>query len=123
MNTRLMFVPPELATSSVSGLFETNMPHGSEPTATPLARSPSPCVVLCQTSSRLKAVFERNTLPRAASTAMSPIVPCVRQRVRAAVDDERRVDERRVDDRLRRSTARRRHRVADATRLIDRERR
>ena len=46
MNTRLMFVPPEFATSSVSGLFEMNMPHGSEPTATPFGAKPfvEPCL-------------------------------------------------------------------------------
>jgi hypothetical protein len=75
MNTRLMFVPPEFATSSVSGLFEMNMPHGSEPTATFVAANPLFAVELCHTSSRLNAVFERKTFPRAASTAMSPMMP------------------------------------------------
>ena len=44
-------------------------------TATPVDAKPLTGVVLCQTSSRLKSVFERKTLPRGASTAMSPIVP------------------------------------------------
>ena len=42
---------------------------------------------LCQTSSRLNAVFERKTLPRAASTAMSPMMPC---RAAARTSDRRR---------------------------------
>ena len=69
-----------------------NRPQGSEPTGMLVGAKPFAVRELCQTSSRLNAVFERNTLPRAASTAMSPIVALLRQRVRAAVDDERGVD-------------------------------
>ena len=87
MNTRLMFVPPELATSSVSGLLEMKRPHGSEPTGMLIGEKPFAAAELCQTSSRLNAVFERNTLPRTASTAMSPIVPCCGSVIGATVDD------------------------------------
>src|SRR5690348_7479783 len=76
MYTRLMFVPPEFATRSVSGLFEMTMPHGSDPTATGAVAKPLLEPELCQMLSWLKFVFERKTLPRPASTAMSPIVPC-----------------------------------------------
>src|SRR5689334_15928604 len=68
-----MFVPPELATRRVSGLFETARPQGNEPTATPL--DANVLVEFCQTSSWLKSMLERNTCPRTGSTAMSPIVP------------------------------------------------
>ena len=37
---------------------------------------PFDAVELCQTFEQVEAVFDRKTLPRAASTAMSPIVPC-----------------------------------------------
>src|SRR5262249_57512018 len=77
MNTRLMFVPPEFATSSVSGLFDITMPHGSEPTAIGVVEKPLPVDELCQTLSWLKLMFDTKTLPRAASTVMSPTTPCV----------------------------------------------
>src|SRR5215204_2612229 len=76
INTRLMLVPPEFATSSVSGLFEMKRPQGSEPTGMLDDEKPLAVVLCCQTFSKLNAVFDKNTLPRAASTAMSPITPC-----------------------------------------------
>src|SRR3954462_9553913 len=70
MQTRLIVVAPELPTYIVSGLFETNRPHGSAPTATPLGAKDLDA--FDQTSRRLKLVFDRNTLPRSSSTARSP---------------------------------------------------
>src|SRR5213594_586179 len=73
MHTRLIVVAPELPTYIVSGLFETNRPHGNAPTATPLGANVFE--PFDHTSRRLKLVFERNTLPRSSSTARSPAIP------------------------------------------------
>src|SRR3712207_7325609 len=70
MSTRLMLVPPELATKRTFGSLLTTMPHGSEPTATPLAsncvRSPR------QTSRRVHLGFETKKGPRHLSAGLSP---------------------------------------------------
>src|ERR1043165_146870 len=57
MNTRLMLVPPEFATRSVSGLFETNKPHGNEPTATTEFAKPRLDALCCQTFRKLNCVL------------------------------------------------------------------
>src|SRR5579859_4970758 len=58
-NTRLMFVPPEFAMISVSGLFAaSDMPHGSDP-----ARSPFGSKLLlafCQTSITPALMLDKN---------------------------------------------------------------
>ena len=65
-----MFVPPELATYSVSGLLPKARPHGCEPTAIPVLAKVR--VEPCQISSLLLLMLETNTLPCVVSTAMSP---------------------------------------------------
>jgi hypothetical protein len=73
--TRLMFVPPEFARQRVRVVGH-HMPHGNEPTAIGAAANPLLVEELRLTLSWLKFVFDRKTLPRAASTTTSPMVPC-----------------------------------------------
>ena len=68
--TRLIFVPPELATYSVSMLLPKARPHGCDPTGMPLLAKVF--VVPCQISSLLLLMLETKTLPCAESIAMSP---------------------------------------------------
>src|SRR6476661_7835189 len=75
MYTRLMFVPPEFATSSVSERLLTTIPHGSDPTGMLVDAKPLPPTEVCQTSSALNDVADTKTCPRAPSTTMSPILP------------------------------------------------
>ena len=93
MNTRLMFVPPEFATSSVSGLFEMNKPHGQRTDRNAgrreaLRRSPE----LCQTFEQVeRGIREEDVAARRVDGDVADR-SLLRQRVGASVDDERRVE-------------------------------
>src|SRR5258708_29371350 len=75
-NTRLRFVPPELATYSVSlaaAVRENVMPHGCDPTTMP-APSNAPDAP-CQTSSRPLFMTDMQTFPQPPPTSTPPIHP------------------------------------------------
>src|SRR5665647_1002579 len=79
MQTLLMLVPPELATRSVSLSDWRTMPHGSEPTDTPVGSNAALGLAAAaeafQRSRRLYCVFEMKTLPLIVSTVKSPATP------------------------------------------------